>query len=307
MSARVPQEFAPGVYRLLVGQGALRANVYFVRAEPQAGSKAGAEAGPGTRAADGNPTSAATCAATRADWTLVDTGVPGCDIEIREAADVLFGPGARPTAILVTHAHPDHVGSAAALARYWECPVYLHPEEVRMIGGDAEHFRRHSFTLDRWLILPLLRLGGRRHIRSLMQRDGLREFAIALQHAGAATGATSGVHLRDVAFPVPGLRGWEALPTPGHTPGHIVLFRAEDGVLLSGDAVVTKAGPLASLPGGRSPLSRAPWYFTWNRGKAGRSLLMLAALDPAVIAGGHGAPLRDTGLAGRLRALATKP
>lgn len=295
MSDRGPQEFAPGVYRLLVGQGALRANVYLIHAG----------GGPDPAAA---PSDAAPSDRDHGDWVLVDTGVHGCASEIRHAADTLFGPDTPPAAILITHAHPDHVGSAAALARHWDCPVYLHPEEVRMVGGDPDHFRRHSFSLDRWLILPLLRLGGRRHLKAIMERDGLREFAAALEDDAASEthGALPQSAARTRSFLVPGLPDWEAVATPGHTPGHLVLFRARDKVLISGDSVVTKAGPFMSLVGRRPPLSRSPWYFTWNQRRARSSLLTLAELEPEVIAGGHGRPLRDTGLAARLRSMAAK-
>ena len=55
--------------------------------------------------------------------THIDGGWPGSADAIRGAAESLFGPGAYPAAILLTHAHPDHFGSAADLARVWELPV----------------------------------------------------------------------------------------------------------------------------------------------------------------------------------------
>ena len=39
--------------------------------------------------------------------------------------------------------------------------------------------------------------------------------------------------------PVPGMEAWQLLETPSHTPGHVCFFRAEDAVLLAGDAVTT--------------------------------------------------------------------
>ena len=273
------REFAPGVYQLMVGQGLLRANVYFLRAD--GGERGGSRRGGGASRSDGASPA----------WVLIDTGVPGSDKQIRAAAEGLFGAGAAPTAILITHAHPDHVGSAAELARCWQCPVYMHHQEVRMIGADLDHFRRHSFTLDRWLILPLLRLAGKRHIQAIAARGGLHEYARPLD-ASAAT------------IPVPGLPDWEAIPTPGHTPGHVALFREKDRVLISGDAVVTKAEPFSAILGKRATLSRSPWYFSWNLGQARHSLMTLAELEPLVIAGGHGSPRKGTDFGARLRALA---
>ena len=254
----LPREFAPNVYLLSAGAGPLRANVYFVRSG--------------------------------ASWVLVDTGVKGCAPQIGAAAETLFGAGSRPAAILITHSHPDHVGSAAQLARTWGCPVYLHPDELPMVSGDVATFRANTFPLDRRLILPLLRLGGKRCIEAIASRDGLRESARALDVGARGS--------------VPGLPGWEVVPTPGHTVGHVAFFRPEDRVLLSGDAVVTKPGPFASLMGRKAALTLSPWYFTWNRAAAQHAASKLAELKPLVVAGGHGQPFSGADLSGQLRKLA---
>lgn len=277
MSDRLPREFAPGVYQLPVGNGLLRANVYFVRGDAITGGDS-----------ESHSTS---------PWTLVDTGVSGCDIEIREAAASLFGPRSAPSGIVITHAHPDHVGSAADLARHWECAVYLHADEMRMITGDLSHFQSHSFALDRWLILPILKRTARKHLDSLILRDGLHEFAQALNRADEGKAGH--------AIPVPGLPDWVAIPTPGHTPGHVALFRERDRVLLSGDSVVTKAAPLSMVASKRGLLSRSPWYFTWSQKLTKDSLITLAGLEPSVIASGHGLPQEAMNLAAQLRSLAS--
>ena len=44
-------------------------------------------------------------------WVLVDTGIPGSGDAIKKAAEALFGPGARPQAIILTHGHFDHAGA----------------------------------------------------------------------------------------------------------------------------------------------------------------------------------------------------
>lgn len=49
-------------------------------------------------------------------WALIDSGTPGMAQRIKAAAVERYGTGSRPEAILLTHGHTDHAGSAAALA-----------------------------------------------------------------------------------------------------------------------------------------------------------------------------------------------
>ena len=96
----------------------------------------------------------------------------------------------------------------------------------------------------------------------------------------------------------PGLTEWEALSTPGHTPGHVAFFRREDRVAITGDALVTI--DLNSLRGillNEQRVAGPPWYTTWDWPAAEASAAAVAKLAPRVIAGGHGVPL--TGLAAR--------
>lgn len=225
---------------------------------------------------------------TETGWVLVDTGWSSDAARIRAATRSLFGD-APPWAILLTHAHPDHSGAAAELARGWGCPVHLHPAELPIATGDLSAMRRVAAPLDRWVVLPLLRVVGRR------RRDRI-----------LATGSLTGLaHALKPGEQVPGLPDWECVPTPGHTPGHVSYFRRADRVLISGDAVVTMRlnSPIGLLRG-RPGLSGPPWYTTWNRGVARASIDHLADLEPAVVAGGHGSPLTGPDTARRLRTFA---
>src|SRR5215469_6980675 len=72
-------------------------------------------------------------------WVLVDACTPGHQDLIRRAAERRFGLGSRPCAILLTHGHFDHAGSAAPLADFWRVPIYAHPLEISYVTGAAQY------------------------------------------------------------------------------------------------------------------------------------------------------------------------
>ena len=84
-ASRQPKEIAPGVYWPRTGRGITESNIYFV----SSGSS----------------------------WVLIDTAWPNRAPLIKEAAESVFGTNAHPAAILLTHIHLDHEGSALELAR----------------------------------------------------------------------------------------------------------------------------------------------------------------------------------------------
>ena len=103
---------------------------------------------------------------------------------------------------------------------------------------------------------------------------------------------------------IPGLSDWKYIHTPGHSPGHISLFRESDRVLITGDAfVTTKAESGVFALSGMKHLSGPPKYFTCNWASAELSVIKLAALDPEVAATGHGVPMRGEELRGALKNL----
>ena len=199
-----------------------------------------------------------------APWALVDTGLPHTAALTRAAAEARFGVGARPEAILLTHGHFDHAGSALALADAWDVPVYAHPLELPYLTGRSDYAP------------PDPTIPG---AISFLSRT--------FSHAGTDLGA----HVR--ALPddgaVPGMPGWTWLHTPGHTAGHTSFWREQDRTLLSGDAVVTvdldSWAALATMPR-RFDRPPAPLTPDWDAARA--SVERLAALAPEAVGAGHG-------------------
>jgi glyoxylase-like metal-dependent hydrolase (beta-lactamase superfamily II) len=222
---------------------------------------------------------------------LVDAGWAGDAPRIRAAVRSLLGPDSRPAAILLTHVHPDHEGSARELAKAWGCPVLVHPAEVAIATGDFAAMQRYAGPLDRWLILPTMRAIGRRRREEILARGSLAGVVAVLEPGGA----------------IPGLGDWRWIPTPGHTPGHVSYVRAADRVAITGDALVTLAvNAVAGALAGRQGLSAPPWYTTWDRAAAAGSVEAIAALEPTVLGGGHGRPLTGPGTADAVRVFASR-
>src|SRR5579884_4088202 len=76
---------------------------------------------------------------TQDNWVLVDTGTPGNASKIRKAAEARFGSNAKPKAILLTHGHFDHAGSAKDLLSAWDVRVYAHRSEWPFLNGKSDY------------------------------------------------------------------------------------------------------------------------------------------------------------------------
>lgn len=202
-------------------------------------------------------------------WTLIDTGVPGYTGKIKEAAAARFGKDARPAAIILTHGHFDHVGTVQGLAEEWDTPVYAHEMELPYLTG------RSSYPP------PDPTIGG-----------GAMTFMSPLYPRGPIDLGTR-VQALPVDGSVPGMAGWRWIHTPGHSPGHVSLFRDTDRTLVAGDAFVTvKAESAMGALSYRPVMHGPPAYFTPDWTASRLAVRTLADLEPEIAATGHGLPLR---------------
>lgn len=106
---------------------------------------------------------------------------------------------------------------------------------------------------------------------------------------------------------VPGLSEWRWLRTDGHTPGHVSFFREQDRTLIAGDAVVTtRQESTTNVLLQQTAVWRPPAYYTSDWNAARRSVAMLAALEPEVLATGHGQVMRGPVMRSELKSLADR-
>ncbi len=218
---------------------------------------------------------------TPSEWVLIDSGLPGSARTIGAAAAELFGEHNPPLFILLTHGHLDHVGAAKELAIRWRVPVLAHPLEIPYLTAQAR-FPPQDPTV-----------GGSLAFASRFFPKDMPNLRDHLQALDPTTDT------------VPGLPGWRWLPTPGHAPGQIALFRAADRTLLGGDAFATcHHDSIPAVLLGRPKISRAGTPFNYDWQAARRSVLLLADLVPAAIGCGHGPVIAGEYAATGLRELA---
>ncbi len=214
-------------------------------------------------------------------WVLVDAGLPGYASQIKKRAEELFGSGAKPEAIVLTHGHFDHVGTLETLLEDWNVPVWVHSLELPYLQGMSSYPP------------PDPAIGG-----GMMAYTSFL-FPIGPENFGER------VWPIDSDGTIPQLPGWQVFHTPGHAPGHISLFREEDRTLIAGDAfVTTNQNSAIAVATQREEFHGPPAYFTYDWHDARQSVRKLANLNPLAVGTGHGVSVRGYELQIKLHHLA---
>ena len=208
------------------------------------------------------------------EWVLVDCGLKQTVSQLQTLSPFF---GKSPRAIVLTHGHLDHAGGARELAKTWNCRVYVGALERPFLSGKAVYPPKDPTVggalafLSRFSPWPMFNLTG---LLENVPQNG----------------------------EIPELPDWKILATPGHTPGHLALWNERERVLLAGDALCTLdadswLGILTQKPVFARP--GTPFTTDWNAAR--QSVQTLAALEPQIVAAGHGQPISGGETAQKLR------
>lgn len=204
------------------------------------------------------------------DVTLVDSGYPG---DVHRVIESIEAIGRRPgdvRAVLLTHAHVDHMGAANHLHDTYGTPVHTDERE-------AAHARREH----------LEQAGALDVVRNLW-RPGVLPWVSRVSRVGATKDVripSATAFPRAGALDLPG--GPVPIPTRGHTTGHTVYHLPAAGAVLTGDELVTGHALLR----GSGP-QRLPAFF--HHGDQTEALDTISRIDADLILPGHGEPLRQS-------------
>ncbi|HSN15504.1 MAG TPA: MBL fold metallo-hydrolase [Anaeromyxobacteraceae bacterium] len=135
----------------------------------------------------------------------IDAGVAGAEVAIGALLGQLGRSAGELDWLLLTHSHPDHIGGAAAVVAASGCRVAAHAAERGWIEDPALQARERPVPGFDQLVHGKVQLARELRDGEILRFDGLPALTV--------------------------------LHTPGHSNGSVSLWAADEGWLVSGDAV----------------------------------------------------------------------
>jgi glyoxylase-like metal-dependent hydrolase (beta-lactamase superfamily II) len=194
--------------------------------------------------------------------TIVDAGAPGYWNDLPDELAAMGRTFADVRALVLTHAHIDHVGFAERLRREKRVPVSVHELDAKIARGEAKPQNQKMLGIG---------FAALRFLRFALAKGMLRATPI-LEVATFGDGAT---------LDVPG--ALRVIHVPGHSEGSAALHLPARGMLFVGDAFAT-----LNVMSGKTGPQLAP--FGSDLPRARESLKRLEAIDADVVLPGHGQP-----------------
>ncbi len=185
--------------------------------------------------------------------TLIDASISGVANTILSQVKGLGRSAREVKRILITHAHPDHVGSLRELKQATGAQVAASAIEQPVIEGQ----------------IPVPRVDP-------AKLKGLFKF----RPPRTVMKATPVDHPLRGGETLDCMGGLQAVFTPGHAPGHLAFWQPQKRILFCGDVLFN--APKFGLP---------PAFLTVDMDENKRSIRKLAELGPEVVCFGHGDPL----------------
>lgn len=205
------------------------------------------------------------------ELTVVDAGWPRSWPNVQAAIEALGHSVSSVTAIVLTHAHPDHLGAAEHARRATGAAVHVHRPEVARARGKARG--SSPFTLVPGLVPTLWRPSALGFVLHATARGFMTPTWVS-----DLTPFDSGQELDVPGHP-------RVVATPGHTEGHVSLHLPQRGVAFTGDALAS----LDVLTRERGPRFM-PDQLNGDPAAVRKSAEALGGLDAGTLLFGHGEP-----------------
>lgn len=179
---------------------------------------------------------------------VIDTGTPGNGKKIVEYIRETGHQPQEVTTIILTHSHLDHTGSLKELKDLTGAKVAASTEDADYISGRKPYPKPKNILMR---AAPLL-IKSKPVDVDLILKDGDKIGNLVVVH------------------------------TPGHTPGSIMLYDAENRALFSGDSLRFQHGKILT----------GPKQYSWNADIERASIEKISRLDFDLLLPGHGEYLK---------------